>query len=197
MRGLIFSLLAGLVGQSLLAADAEVVGYRSFGRKCKSEDVQVIANGNAFAVLFNRFGIDMGENDRTEGKARTEVCEVWVDFKIPTNQCLDRLEQVFSGGIIKSKNSSGFLNIAYVVPGIAGHKLTTWRQGDEIQPEDSDSLFTLELSKSANRHSCVRGKVRYIVVMVYSAVRRTYTPDFFVSNLDSVDGQLELRLKTR
>jgi len=197
MRGLIISLVLGFVGQAVLAETVQLTGYKSFGRKCTGDAVQVLTNGNTFSILFNEFGINMSEGDRTEGKARAEVCHVIVDFNVPNNQCLDRLDQVLSGGIIKSRNSSGVLNVAYSVPAIADVKHIIWKYGNEIRPEDEDSLFTLDLSKAANRHVCIRGNIRYNLVMVYSAVRKTFSPDFFISNVDSEDSEITLRLRTR
>lgn len=185
------------ISQLAFAEDVQVTGFQAFGGRCNTNNVQLLTNGNAFSVLFNEFGINMPAGQVGDGIARTEVCQVWIDFKIPTGKCLARLEQVFSGGVIKSKNSLGYLSIAYAIPGIAGSKLTQWNFGDEIQPEDADSLFTINLSQSASPYVCVTGKVRYVGALTYSAVRYSYSPDFFISNVDSQDSEIQLRLKTQ
>lgn len=179
---------------TLFAEDIELLRTSTAGRKCRAEDVQTLQFGNAISIVFNRFGVDLAQGERRPGYADVETCFVTLELRLPQNRCLEQVDQLFSGGIIKSSRSRGSLLVAYSLGTVSGQALKTWRRNDPILPEDEDSVFSLSFSKRARPH-CVRGKVKYHVLMVAEGSRSSINEDFFISHLDSVDSEIMLRLR--
>src|SRR5262245_3644104 len=112
MRRLLLSLGLLLAVTNVAKAEVQVLDFRSFGRQCREDAVQLLQNGDAFSILFNQLSVNLDAGNASAGRARSEGCHLQVLFKIPNNMCISKLDQTFSGGVIKSKNSSGFLQIS-------------------------------------------------------------------------------------
>ncbi len=190
----LISCLILFVALSAFAEDIQILKMTTHGRKCRGQDVQLLQNGNAFSLLFNRFAIELNAGESTNGYAEVETCVVTLDIRLPADRCLEQVDQVFSGGILKSSRSRGSLLIAYNIHGVYGQALKQWRLNNPINPEDADSIFSINFSKRP-RPSCIKGRVRYTALIIMEAFRYSLANDHFLSQIDSNDAELFLRLR--
>lgn len=156
------------------------------GTACNNYNVGVIDNGNTLSVLFDEFGVNMPANGTGDGLSSRKSCTFRISMTPPRGFYLAGFRQVYSGGLIKSRNSSAQLNIRYNVGSIVGQPLPiVFRSGDEIRPQDFDSLFSKTYQNDMAVISC-GGSTVYGLNMSMTATR-TSTREHLVGGLDSVD----------
>lgn len=156
------------------------------GTACNSGNVSVIDNGSSLAVLFDEFGINMPEDDTGDGLSSRKSCTFRIQLTPPRGFYLAGFKQVYSGGIIKSRRSSAQLNVRYNVGSAVGTPLPiVFRDGQEIRPQDSASLFQRTYDNSLLVASC-GGSTVYGLNMSMTGSRRSYD-EHLVGGLDSVD----------
>jgi len=163
------------------------------GTACNSGNVSVIENGTNLSVLFDAFGIYMPQADYGEGTSARKTCNFRIQLTPPTGYYLAGFQQVYSGGLIKSRRSSARLDIRYNVGSVQGRPLPlVWSEGREIGPEDPNSMFSKTYDNNLLVASC-GGSTVYGINMSFSALRRS-TSEYLVGGLDSVDADFVQKL---
>jgi hypothetical protein len=156
------------------------------GTSCSTYNVHTVDNGGSLSVLFDEFGVNMPQGQMGEGMSARKTCNFRIQLTPPKGFYLAGFKQVYSGGLIKSRNSSAQLNIRYNVGSVVGQPLPIlWNRGQAISPTDFDSLFTKTYYNNLLVASC-GGSTVYGINMSFSAARPN-TFEHFVGGLDSVD----------
>lgn len=189
-------LVIGLFGINLtaLAEEAKISNWWAAGTKdCNKKNVQLLQNGDAFSFVFNQFGPQLEENEKT--RAETSVCILTILFELPKDRCIDRLDQVMTGGLLKSRASRGDLYFTTFLNGLNRHHYhAAYRLGKEITPVDPESF--IEHTSSQNTQ-CIRSRYQvYVGQIVFGAVKSS-NKDFFIGNIDSIDGEVSIKVRTR
>lgn len=186
MKNMFMVLTAGLVLS--VQSHAGVWGsWAAGGTACNSSNVSVIDNGTSLAVLFDGFGINMPEGDMGDGLSARKSCTFRIQLTPPRGYYLAGFKQTYSGGVIKSRRSSAQLNIRYNIGSVVGQPLPiVFRDGDEIAPEDIDSLFTRQYDTNLLVASC-GGSTTYGLNMSLTGTRRNASYEHIIAGLDSVD----------
>lgn len=187
MKNKLAVLVCGLVLSAQSFAAGTWGAWAAGGTACNSGNVSVINNGASLSVLFDEFGVNMPEGDVGDGLSARKSCTFRIALTPPKGFYLAGFRQVYSGGIIKSKRSSAQLNIRYNVGSInASLRPIVFRDGDEIRPEDNDSMFSRTQDDSLLVLSC-GGSTVYGLNMSMTATRRNIDYEHIVGGLDSVD----------
>jgi hypothetical protein len=185
--------LACLVGLSTIAQAGIWGNWIAGGTSCNNFNVSVVENGNSLSVLFDEFGVYMPEDEIGDGTTARKTCNFRIGVTPPNGMYLASFRQTYSGGVIKSRNSSGQLNIRYNIGSVVGRPLPlVFRSGTEIRPEDSRSLFTETYNNNLLIANC-GDATTYGLNMNMTATRRT-ARDHLILGLDSVDADLIQRI---
>jgi hypothetical protein len=193
MKYMLTALVCGLAVSS--QSFAGIWGsWAAGGTACNNSNVSVIENGSSLSVLFDEFGVVMPEGDVGDGLSARKSCTFRIQLTPPRGFYLAGFKQVYSGGIIKSRRSSAQLNIRYNVGTVRGNPLPiVFRDGDEIRPQDSDSLFSRTYDNNLAVVSC-GGSTVYGLNMSMTATRRDYDYEHIMGGLDSVDADFVQRV---
>lgn len=163
--------------------------YIAGGTSCNQWNVGVIENGSSLSILFDEFGVNMPAGDFGDGMSARKTCTFRIQVTPPNGFYVAGFTQVYSGGVIKSRRSSAQINIRYNIGSIVGRPLPIlFMEGDEIRPEDRDSLFTRTYENNLLVANCGASTV-YGLNMSMSATRRS-TYEHLMGGLDSVDAEL-------
>lgn len=189
-------IVALLLSLAALPAKAGLVwgNFIAGGTACNATNVSVIEMGNSLAILFDAFGVNMPEADFGDGLSARKTCNIRITMTPPKGFYLAGFDQVYSGGLIKSRNSSAQLSIRYNIGSVVGQpQPIVWRNGQTIRPEDSSSLFQKKYRNDLLVASC-GGSVIYGLNMTMSATRANDYTEHLVGGLDSVDASFNERL---
>lgn len=157
------------------------------GTSCDVNSVHTVDNGSSLSVLFDNFGVNMPQGSKGDGLTARKTCNFRIQLTPPSGFYLARFRQVYSGGLIKSANSSAQLNIRYNVGSVVGQPLPiVWGKGSTIDPADPSSLFTRTYNNNLLVANCGQSTV-YGINMSFSAQRGNLFADHLVGGLDSVD----------
>lgn len=156
------------------------------GTSCNSNNVSVIDNGDTVSVLFDEFGVNMPQSDQGDGMNTRKTCNFRIQLTPPNGFYLAGFKQLYSGGIIKSRNSSAQLNIRYNIGPVQGRPLAVnFQRGAAIGPTNSQSQFSRTYYDPLLVANC-GGRTTYGINMQFSAARDSYG-EFVIGGLDSVD----------
>lgn len=163
------------------------------GTACNYNNVSVIQNGESISILFDEFGVNMSQGDFSGGTSARKTCNFRIQLTPPQGFYLAGFKQVYSGGLIKSRNSSAQLNVRYNIGSVVGQPLPiVWREGQTIRPEDDASLFSRTYYNDLLVASC-GGSTVYGLNMNMTATRRS-VQEHLVGGLDSVDADFVQRI---
>lgn len=187
--------LAVAVGAlSAEASDSIWGNWIAGGTSCGTNNVQTVVNGDSLSVLFDEFGVNMPQGAKGDGTTARKTCTFRITMTPPSGFYLARFRQVYSGGLIKSANSSAQLNIRYNVGSVVGRALPIiWENGTTVSPEDPESIFSRTYQNNLLVANCGESTV-YGINMSFTAVRGNPFSDFLVGGLDSVDAQFIQRV---
>ncbi len=164
------------------------------GSSCNANNVHTVDNGSSLSVLFDEFGVNMPTGDTGDGKSARKTCNFRIQLTPPSGFYLARFRQVYSGGLIKSANSSAQLSIRYNVGSVVGQPLPIyWNKGQVIEPTDPASLFTKTYNNNLLVLNC-GASTTYGINMTFSATRSNIFADHLVGGLDSVDADFIQRV---
>lgn len=188
----------GLIALLALSYNARGDTWGDFiasGTACNSSTVYPITNGNALSVLFSDFSVGMNEFSRfPDGLQARKTCNFRMKITPPRGYYLARLRQVFSGGIIKSANSSASLAIRFNIGTSVERPFpVVFPEGYSINPGDLDSVFEQEYDNFFTVASCGGGSI-YGVNMSITAARRNYS-EFLLAGVDSEDAEFTTQIK--
>lgn len=163
------------------------------GTSCNYGNVDVIKNGDSLSILFNEFAVVMPQYDLGDGTTSRKTCNFRIEFSPPNGFYLAGFKQLYSGGMIKSRNSQAQLQISYYVGAVRGRPMpVVFPRGMEITATDPRSVFTKEYVNNLAIANC-GGKTTYGINMTLLATR----PDpygslneYIIGGLDSVDAEL-------
>lgn len=192
----LYPVIALLAALASVSARAEKVwgDFIAGGTACNNNNVSVIENGNNLSVLFDNFGVNMPQQDFGDGLSARKTCTFRISMTPPKGFYLAGFDQVYSGGLIKSRNSSAQLNIRYNIGSVVGQPLPiVWRNGTTIRPEDPSSLFQKSYHNDLLIVAC-GGSTIYGLNMSMTATRSNDFSEHVVGGLDSVDATLTRRL---
>jgi hypothetical protein len=162
--------------------------FAAGGSSCNRGNVSVIENGDTLAVLFDEFGVNLPQGSFGDGLTVRKTCTFRIELTPPSGFYLAGFTQLYSGGLIKNRNSSGQLTIRYNVGPVASRPMNiVWLRGDDVRPEDADSLFSKEFTNNFLVANC-GGRTAYGINMTFSASRPSVR-DHIVGGLDSVDAR--------
>ncbi|MBI4403916.1 MAG: hypothetical protein HY537_07140 [Deltaproteobacteria bacterium] len=186
MLRVVLMVLLGVISSGAWAEDIEIAHMRTT-RGCRGKIGGVITQGTHLSILFDNFNIDLDRGDRADRFAQFSECAMFFDLRLPQGYCAKGLRQSYQGGVVKSRHSHGFFHFRYGFGSVqAPMRSIRWRFGNEILPEDVDSLFTITRADSLRIRHC-RRTIRYDLVLRLFGARSTIRNDFFQSGLDSID----------
>ncbi len=161
---------------------------------CGRRNTHVIENGDSLSVLFDDFGIEMPAGQMGDGKHAQKTCHFKIRITFPRDRFLAGLKQVFSGGVIKSKNAVGDLELltSMGMPN-RGFRGVDWKRGREITAESPDSVFSRVAEESFPESRNCSGQLRYHMRISLRA-QRPDQREFFIGGLDSYDAELVQKL---
>ena len=191
LKTLFLTLAVAIAGQ----AQAGIWGnWVAGGTACNFNNVGVIENGNSLSVLFDEFMVNMPQGQQGEGTSVRKSCTFRIQLTPPNGFYLAGFRQVYSGGLIKSRGSSAQVNIRYNVGSVVGQPIPIlFREGVEIRPEDSNSLFTRTYDNNLLVANC-GGSTVYGLNMSLTATRRSTWNEHVVGGLDSVDADFQQKI---
>lgn len=163
-------------------------GHKHDGDACPG-DIAVLVNGYTLSILFDDFDIDFPMGDPGgDGMQKRKHCNFSVDLTPPEGTYLAGFRQVFSGGMIKSKGAQARLNIQYRLGGPPQSKDIHWKQGDQINPDSPNSIFSQVFDDVIPPRNRCRETQKYILSLDLSALRRDRT-DYMQGGLDTLDAE--------
>lgn len=179
---LLYAVLAAMPAHARVWGD-----FIAGGTSCNSSNVSVIENGDNLSVLFDSFGVNMPQGQVGDGLSTRKTCTFRITLTPPRGYYLANFRQLYSGGLIKSRNSSAQLNVRYNVGPIARTPAAiVFPAGRVIRPEDASSLFQREYSDNLLVASC-GGSTIYGINMQMSATRPNASLEHLVGGLDTID----------
>lgn len=163
------------------------------GGTCTKDNSLVIENGDAISILLNDFGVRMPMGEEGDGLQTRKTCWVRLKIKSPKDQYLAGLEQVYRGGLIKSKKASARIVLRYNFAHIDKEReARNYPAGREVRPQDPESEFVQTVEDDLTDAKC--GKVTlYATAMVFQAQRPNFNAEFVVGSIDTIDMQLKKR----
>ncbi len=183
-------LLITRLGQPNAFEDVDIQGH------CSKRNTQILENGDALAILFNDFGIEMPAGSEGDGRNAHRECVFQVRIASPKNQYLTSLQQTFSGGILKSKDAVGLLKLVFNVDERVRMPGLKWEKGIEISPESPESAFVHKVEDILDEPVSCSKKTQYRVRVILDASRKNLR-EHFVGGLDSLDSELTQKLELR
>jgi hypothetical protein len=181
-------LCASSVGWASAFDDIDVTG------PCSKRNMEIIENAGVLSILLHDFGANMPLGQEGDGKLVRKVCQFRVRITFPTDQYLAGLTQVFSGGLIKSKQASGQLQIfSRIFKDIHMPQPLRWKAGEAISPESEKSLFSIVLDEAIPKPTQCRGRIQYQTRLSFLAARPDVQNEFFVGAVDSIDSEMTQR----
>lgn len=182
------SLLLSTVATAGVFDEVDIQGH------CGKRNTQVIENGDTLSVLFDDFGINMPAGQNGDGKTAQRACNFKIRITYPRDRYLSGLKQVFSGGVIKSKNAVGDLQLLTFMGQLnRGFPGVDWKRGKEITAESADSVFTRVAEETFPEPRACSGQLRYHMRIALRAMRPD-NREFFIGGLDSYDAELVQKL---
>jgi hypothetical protein len=164
------------------------------GTACNNYNVQAIENGTSLAVLFDEFYLNMPQHDFGDGTTVRKTCSFRIQLTPPSGMYLARMRQVYRGGVMKSYNSQGQLNIRYNIGSVVGTPAAViFRRGEAISASSPLSNFAKTYQNDLLVRNC-GGRTTYGINMTLSG-QRSSTGEFLVAGVDSVDADFTQRLE--
>lgn len=194
-RIILFRFLSALlISGSAVAEEARIANWWVSGtRDCNKNSVQLIQNGNAYSFLFNQFGPQLEENEQQS--VDVKVCKITVKFELPKDTCIYQIDQLLSGGLIKTEGARGRFHFTARLNGINRvQQKTLWDFGTAISPEDPESIVTYSLTQPT---TCLRLRYQTYRAELFFSASKKQRRDFFLGAIDSLDQGLSLRVRTR
>lgn len=144
-------------------------------------------NGNTLSILFSQFLINMPMGDPGgDGLQTKKICAVKVKLNPPDGMLLSGFRQLFTGGIIKSKQAVMRLEITYRMGGHEKSQSMKWERSEKIGPENPESVFSQYFDEDMPVKPKCKEKQQYTLRMELHGKRKDRV-DFLVGGLDSVD----------
>lgn len=161
---------------------------------CGKRNTHIIENGDNLSVLFDDFGIEMPAGQAGDGKQAMKACNFKIRITYPRDRYLAGLKQVFSGGVIKSKNAMGDLQLVTWMGALnRGFPGVDWKRGREITSESAESVFTRVAEEKFPQPNGCSGQMRFHMRIAIRA-QRPDQREFFIGGLDSYDAELVQKL---
>jgi hypothetical protein len=191
-----FFLLTLLTLSPAFAEDSvRIVKWTATGSGCNKSNVELIQSGNTLAFLTSNLGVSLDASEREDHLVSTKACTLTVIFDSPARTCVTGIDQLVSGGILKSPHSRGSLAHFTWLDGVFRKRNLAWHWGNTIHPEDEDSLVSYTDRISLPRCTSARRHV-YTTQLHFFAQRKNYS-EHFLAAIDSLDGEFFLRLRVR
>lgn len=173
---------------------AEMWGrFQADGSGCVN-GVQLVTNGDAVAILFDTFRIEMMEGDRTDNQSSTH-CDIKIEVTPPAGMELASFQQLFQGGFIKSKDASARMSVHYKLNGLSKQIDYQWPRGKALLPEDSESVFSKSVTDVIPSRNC-NAKTTYGVRIHIQGGRKSRS-EHLIGGIDSVDTTIATGLHLR
>jgi hypothetical protein len=183
--------------KSLFVLSASLMSLSSFasglwgewqvsGGSCNTGNVKVLTTDNTLGVLFDEFGINLAQGVIADGRAQVKNCFFSIAIRPPTGQYLSGFKQLYSGGMIKSKDTEAKLEIRYRL-GEADKKVDDieWKRNIEITADSPNAQFSRTYMDTLNDESC-QTEINYQINMRISG-QRSDISKFVIGGVDSVD----------
>ncbi len=185
-------LLASLVSPVLFAGAFDQIKVEGH---CNQSNTSIVENGMSLSVLFNELSANMPAGSVGDGRSVNKVCTFKVRISYPPDCFLSAIKQVFSGGVIKSKNTFGslvFFSLIGLKPSVA--PAMAWPIGQEITADSPSSLFVREAQMNLPQPASCSGKVDFSTRLALRAFRASIDGGTFIGGLDSFDSDLVQKL---
>lgn len=165
------------------------------GGDCTKNNSQLLENGDTVSVIFDNFGVNLRDGERSDGLAARKNCWLRLKVKAPKEKYLASLEQVFRGGVVKSRDAAARFVLRYNLAHIDRERIPmNWPRGREIRPSDAESNFEHTIADDLPDERC--GKmINYTVSMVFTGARPAFKNEFVLGGLDTVDTQFKSRMR--
>jgi hypothetical protein len=189
-------LLVSLVSHSFNSwgASPKLVNWSASGSEgCDASSVQLIENGGSISFLFGSFGpqLDAGARRRLDRRH----CLLTMEVEMASNECVYRVDHLVRGGVLKSPGAKGrFHYTSFWNRKDRVSRTIKWAKRSEISAQDPESLFSFGISQPTR---CSRAKRQKLHTWIVFKAAKSEKEAAFQGYLDSIDGELSVRMLTK